>query len=136
MAKYSSPTTKPISPWRASRPILRQNLPSSAKFSGVLDIDGRRVAMDNDRLVLHQHATSFIVAPDALRLWVSGCAAEHAPEHLQRRINPTLLIDRGGSARSTLGTKRTTRSRFRPPWRTFGFLAVAFVRFSAIQRSI
>src|SRR5712692_10590812 len=36
MAKYSSPTTKPISPWRASRPIRLQKLPSLARLQASL----------------------------------------------------------------------------------------------------
>jgi hypothetical protein len=36
---------------------------------------------------------ALLISPDALGLGVGGRAAEHAPEHLERRVDPALLID-------------------------------------------
>jgi len=41
----------------------------------------------------HERTIALVVAPDALRLRVGGGAAEHVPEHLERRVHPGLLID-------------------------------------------
>jgi len=48
-------------------------------------------------LVHHERASSLIIAPDAFGLRVGGRAAEHAPEHLERGVDPALLVDRGRS---------------------------------------
>ncbi len=49
--------------------------------------------MHDDGLVLHERTASFIIAPDALGLRVRRCAAEYAPEHLQRVVDPPRLVN-------------------------------------------
>lgn len=93
MAKYSSPTTRPTSPWRPSRPIFLQ-ASELAEVATVLDIGCCRVTVHDHRLVLHQGSASLVVAPDALRLRIGGRAPEHSPEHLQRQVHPARLVDR------------------------------------------
>src|SRR6266849_3100795 len=93
MAKYSSPTNEAD----LSLPTLTSHLPAKRAELGevvlVLDIGGRRVAMDDPRLVPDQGATSLVVAPDTLGLRIGGRTAEHPPEHLQGGIHPARLID-------------------------------------------
>ena len=96
MAKYSSPTTRPTSPCRASRPNFRQKVPRLGD-AVVLDVARRRVAVDHHGLILDERATSLVVPPDALRLRIGGRAAEDAAEHLERGIHPARLVDRGRS---------------------------------------
>jgi hypothetical protein len=84
----------------ASKPF---EAPEFGQVSGILNVGGRRVAMDNDRLVLHECPISFIVSPDALRHRVGGRAAEHTPEHFQGNVDPVILIDRSRSI--TLDTR-------------------------------
>src|SRR2546426_6862509 len=118
MAKYSLPTTKPTSPWRASRPILLQKVSELGKVPGVFDVGRCRIAMHDDRLILHQCTTSFVVAPDALCFRVGRCAPEDTAEHLQGCVDPARLVNGCHPSRSTLGTNKTTRTRFSPPLRT------------------
>jgi hypothetical protein len=93
MAKYSSPTTRPTSPWRASRPILPAEVSEFGKVPGVFDVGRRRIAMHDDRLVLHKCTASFVVAPDALCFRVGRCAPEDTAEHLQDCVDPARLVN-------------------------------------------
>ena len=87
MAKYSSPTTKPILPWPASRPIFLQKF-RARRGCGHSGYHGCCVAVEDDGFVFDERPALSVVAPDALCLRVRGRAAEQAPEHLQRRVDP------------------------------------------------
>ena len=63
----------------------------------MLDVGRSRVAVHDDGLVHDEGSAAFVVSPDALGLRVGGRAAEHAPEHLERGVDPALLIYGGGS---------------------------------------
>src|SRR5207249_2356555 len=63
------------------------------KIPGVFDVGRCRIAMHNDRLILHQCTTSFVVAPDALCFRVGRCAPEDTAEHLQGCVDPARLVN-------------------------------------------
>src|SRR6267142_6425760 len=52
------------------------------KVPGIFDVGRCRIAMHDDRLILRESTTSFIVAPDALCFRVRRRAAEDTAEHL------------------------------------------------------
>lgn len=58
-----------------------------------MDVGGGRVALHDDGLVHDERPPALVISPDARGLGVGGRAAEHAPEHLERRVDPALLID-------------------------------------------
>lgn len=68
--------------------------PEFGEFAGVLNIERRSVAMDDDRFIANKGATSFIVAPDAFCFRVGCRATEDASGDFQSRVNPLLLVDR------------------------------------------
>jgi len=86
-------TDFPLAGISAHRPA---EAPEFGQVSGILNVCGRRVAMDNDGFVLHERSVSFIITPDALRFRVGGRPSEHTPEHLQSSINP-IPLDRSRS---------------------------------------
>jgi len=98
---YSSPKSRmqvlvadhePISPWRASRPILRQKAPRSASlWSSWMSVGV--YSSDHDRLVLDQDVASLVVPPDALRLGLGGSAAEQTAQTSLAPIYPARLVD-------------------------------------------
>ena len=49
--------------------------------------------MHNDRLISDEDAALLVVAPDTLRPRIRCRAAEHSPKHLQRWVDPVLLVD-------------------------------------------
>jgi hypothetical protein len=53
--------------------------------------------MDDNRLILHERPMAFIIAPDAPRLRIGSRLAENPPEHLQRGVNPAILVNWGRS---------------------------------------
>lgn len=53
--------------------------------------------MNNDRLIFHERAVSFIIAPDTLRSGIRRRPSKHAAEHLQGAVDPALLVNRSRS---------------------------------------
>src|SRR5437899_1600144 len=84
------------------------------EVGAVLNIGGGRVAVDDDGLVHDEGAAALVVAPHALGLRVGGRAAEDAPEHLERGVDPALLVDRRRAvtfdARASIDQYRSARS--------------------------
>lgn len=67
------------------------------EVAAVLNIERRRIAMNDNRFISHKSATPFVIAPYTLRLRIGGRAAENATKHLESRVDPVLLVDRSCS---------------------------------------
>src|SRR5437879_4153488 len=92
MAKYSSDHQADLSLARvATHPPAKVS--ELGKIPGVFDVGRCRIAMHDDRLILHQCTTSFVVAPDALCFRVGRCAPEDTAEHLQGCVDPARLVN-------------------------------------------
>jgi hypothetical protein len=76
---------------------LSAKIAEGGEVAAILDVGCRCLAVQDNRLVLHERPSSLVVAPDALRLREGSCAAEHAPEHFQCRVDPERLVDDGRS---------------------------------------
>jgi hypothetical protein len=62
----------------------------SAEPSELGKILGR---LDDHGLVLYESPASLVITPDTLRLGIGGRSSEDTPEHLQRGVDPVLLVD-------------------------------------------
>src|SRR3989449_3361077 len=82
MAKYSSPTHQTDLSLASVATHPPAEVSELGKVPGIFDVGRCRIAMHDDRLILHECTTSFIVAPDALCFRVRRRAAEDTAEHL------------------------------------------------------
>src|SRR5712691_5427910 len=94
IAKYSSPTTRPTSPWRAWLPIFLQKPPS---WQGCERPRCRPASCSSARRPARPSPWPPPLSSSRLRLRVGGRAPEHAPEHLERQVDPARLVDWGPS---------------------------------------
>src|SRR5947207_13965430 len=69
-------------------PHLAAEASEIGQIAVVLDVGGRRIAVDHDRLVLDQDVASLVLPPGPRRLGVSVGAAEPPAGHLRRRVYP------------------------------------------------
>lgn len=88
--------------------------PEFDQISGILDVGGRRTAMNDDWLGPHQHAVPFIVAPDSFRLRVGSRPSEHTSKHFQGSGDPALLVNRSRPVTLDTGHEQDNQDTLAP----------------------
>jgi hypothetical protein len=95
----------------------------------VIDVRRRRVAVHDNRFVLHKRAGSLVVPSNPLRFRIGRRPAKDSPEHLKGSVNPMRLIDGRSSVALHAGDEKDDEKAFssfpESParlWRLFPFL--------------
>lgn len=76
----------------APHPATETPEPTEAVRIG--DVCGRGVAVNDDGLVLDQHATLLVIAPDTAGAREGSGSAVELPKGLERLAHPVVLVDR------------------------------------------
>jgi hypothetical protein len=78
----------------------------------IIDVRRRRVAVHDNRFVLHKSAGSLVVPPNPLRFRVGCRPSEDSPKHLKGGVNPMRLIDGRSSVSLNAGDEKDDEKAF------------------------